>query len=634
MNASVALLNKKLTEGEVVYGVTTGYGGSADTRTESYVDLQKALIQHQNCAVLLPGDKGLSSSSLTLDALKSHAMPVPIVRAAMLTRCNSLLRGHSAARPAIVQNILALLAHDMTPVIPLRGSISASGDLCPLSYIAGALEGNPDILINCGKEQGYRTIPSNQALVLAGLSPLELRAKEGLAILNGTAFSCGAASLVIFEANQLLLLSQVLTAMGTEALVGNRRNYDPFIAQARPHAGQVEAAANIFEFLADSKLVSEASPGRVGRVQDPFALAQDRYALRTSPQWIGPQIENMALALTQVEVELNSTTDNPLFDADNGEVHHGGNFQAASVTSAMERTMSTLQFLGQMVFQQCSELINPAMSKGLTPNLCADDPSVSFSFKGIDINMAAYMSELGYLTHPVSNYVQSAEMHNQGLNSLAFIAARYAGDAVEVLSLMSAVYLYTLCQALDLRVMHLEFVKQAYPQLQRIVQNLFDPSSQANKDLVESLWGELMHHWFRNTARDLIDRAHGSATASTGHLLSLLTEHHIALTDASALVKWKSAVAEMLIHEYDQNRTAFFQAPTTKAYLCRSSREMYTFVRETLDVCMHRGLADHATYAANDGRKATEKPGIGSQVGKVYAALREGRIREVILRCW
>lgn len=631
MNASVELLDKKLKEGEVVYGVTTGYGGSADTRTENYADLQKGLVQHQISAILLPGDKGLPSSSLTLDALKSHAMPVPIVRAAMLTRCNSLLRGHSAARPAIVQNILTLLAHDMTPVVPLRGSISASGDLCPLAYIAGALEGNPDIMINCGREQGYRVIPSTEALALAGLSSLELQAKEGLAVLNGTAFSCGAASLVLFEANQLLLLSQVLTAMGTEAMIGNRSNYDPFIGRTRPHAGQIEAATNIFDFLADSKLVSEASPGQVGTAQDPFVLAQDRYALRTSSQWIGPQIENMALALQQVEVELNSTTDNPLFDPDSGEVHHGGNFQAASVTSAMEKTMSTVQFLGKMVFQQCSEMINPAMSKGLTPNLCADDPSVSFSFKGIDINMAAYMSELGYLTHPVSNYVQSAEMHNQGLNSLALIAARYASDAVEVLSLMSATYLFTLCQALDLRALHLEFVKQAYPQLQRIVQDLFGSSSQG---LVDSLWTELMNHWFRNTARDLTDRAHGSATASMGRVLALLTEHQIVLADTSALAKWKSTVAEMLIREYEQTRSAFFRAPTTKEYLCRSSREMYTFVRETLDVGMHQGLTDYATYDAKDGRKATDKPGIGSQVGKVYAAMREGKIREVLLRCW
>lgn len=199
MNTSVELLNRKLEEGEVVYGVTTGYGGSADTRTDSYADLQKALMQHQASAIVLPGDRGLSHSSMILDSLKSHAMPVPIVRAAMLIRCNSLLRGHSAARPAIVQNILTLLAHNMTPVIPLRGSISASGDLCPLSYIAGALEGNPGILINLGKEHDYKVIPSSEALAQVGLQPLELQAKEGLAILNGTAFSCGAASLVLSE---------------------------------------------------------------------------------------------------------------------------------------------------------------------------------------------------------------------------------------------------------------------------------------------------------------------------------------------------------------------------------------------------------------------------------------------------
>lgn len=630
MNTSVELLNRKLEEGEVVYGVTTGYGGSADTRTDSYADLQKALMQHQASAIVLPTDRGLSSPSMAIDSLKSHAMPVPLVRAAMLIRCNSLLRGHSAARPTIVKNILTLLAHNMTPVIPLRGSISASGDLCPLSYIAGALEGNPGILINLGREQEYRVIPSNEALAQVGLEPLELQAKEGLAILNGTAFSCGAASLVLSEANQLLLMSQVLTAMGTEALLGNRSNYDPLIANARPHPGQTEVAANIFQFLAGSKLISEAAPGKVGNADDPYALAQDRYALRTSSQWVGPQIENNGLSLSQLEIELNSTTDNPLFDPDNGEVHHGGNFQAASVTSAMEKTMTTVQFLGKMIFQQCSELINPAMSKGLTPNLCIDDPSVSFSFKGIDINMAAYMSELGYLTHPVSNYVQSAEMHNQGINSLALIAARYTGDAVEVLSLMSAAYLYTLCQALDLRVVHLEFVKRAYPQLKHIALEQFGPEATSIVDLV---WAELMSHWFKNASRDLGDRAHGSAMASTGRLLVLLTEH--GLTDASSgLLQWKAAVAGALIREFDQTRADFLKAPNTKDYLCRSSLEMYSFVRDTLEVPIHQGLVDHATVPSKDGRKSTDKPLIGTQVGKVYSALREGKHRAVLLRCF
>ena len=133
----------------------------------------------------------------------------------MLIRCNSLLRAHSAVRIQVVRNILALLALDMTPVVPLRGSISARGDLTPLAYISGAIEGNPDLAMNCGEGQNHRIIPASQALQEAGLTPLEFGPKEGLGPLNGTAFSCGAANLVLFEANQLGILSQLLTAMGT-----------------------------------------------------------------------------------------------------------------------------------------------------------------------------------------------------------------------------------------------------------------------------------------------------------------------------------------------------------------------------------------------------------------------------------
>lgn len=640
MNTSVDQLGQKLKNSEMVYGVTTGYGGSADTRTDSYVDLQRALIQHQSAAILLPSDRGLPQSSSFVDSLRSHAIPVPIVRAAMLTRCNSLLRGHSAVRPDVVRHLLTLLEKDMTPVVPLRGSISACGDLMPLSYVAGALEGNPDISVNCGKHQSYRVLPADQALALAGLKPLELQAKEGLGILNGTAFSAGAASLVLFEANQLILLSQVLTAMGTEALLGKRGNYDPFIAIARPHPGQKEVAANIFDFLSGSKLVSEADPGKIGTAQDSHVLAQDRYALRTSSQWIGPQLEDLALALKQVEVELNSTTDNPLIDPDSAEVHHGGNFQAASVTSAMEKTMGAMQMIGKMVFSQCTEMINPVLNKGLTPNLCVDDPSLSYTMKGVDINMAGYMSELAYLAHPVSNYVQSAEMHNQGLNSLALIAARYTGDAVEVLSIMSAAYLYVLCQALDLRALHLEFVKQAHQEIKRVTQHLCGPTV---SQLVDgSLWEEIMGHWGRTSNRNLSDRADVAATSSIGLLLSFISEHgtadvhpdHADLNDVAKALRWKESVAAVLTETYNGVRESFLRERTTERYLCHASKNMYNFVRETLNVPIHRGIIDHATKESSDGRSRADKPLIGSHISKIYTALRAGELQDALLHCF
>ncbi|KAJ5631129.1 L-Aspartase-like protein [Penicillium longicatenatum] len=621
LEESVNLLNQKLTRGEIVYGVNTGFGGSADSRTNNYTALQKALIQHQSSAVLLPTDRGRDSSHLvSLHTLKSHSIPIPVVRAAMLVRCNSLLRGHSAVRPQVIEYILAFLCKFMTPVVPLRGTISASGDLMPLSYIAGALEGNPDISIH--KENG-EIIGADQALSELGLEPLEFGPKEGLGLLNGTAFSCGAASLVMFEAKQLVLLSQLLTAMGTEAMKGMICNYHPFIAAVRPHDGQIEAADNIFNFLYDSKLATPEGPAHDG-------LAQDRYALRTATQWVGPNIENMALAFDQIRAELNSTTDNPLINPADGNIHHGGNFQATAITSSMEKTLSAMQMIGRMIFSQCSELINPALSNGLPPNLSMDDPSLSFAFKGIDINMASYTSELGYLNHPISNHVQSAEMHNQGINSLAFISCRYAGDAVEVLSLMLANYLYVLCQAVDQRVLQAEFIKDVRPRIENITSSLFPLVAPAHLEKIQTtVWGELMHHWDRSSTKDLRDRSLTAANCSVGILLDQFSDTGI--SQDTAVSQWKSSVANTLQQSYEAARTTFLANPPTKEYLCSTSQKLYTFVRDELKVPTHRGIEAHPTY---NREKSHGKECIGSQVSKVYIALREGKFGEILTSCW
>lgn len=615
---SVDLLNEKLARGEIVYGVNTGFGGSADSRTTNYIALQKALIQHHNAAVLIPSDRGRESSHLS-SSLKSHSIPVPVVRAAMLVRCNSLLRGHSAVRPEVIEYICTFLRSSITPVVPLRGSISASGDLTPLAYIAGALEGNPDISVH--KSNGD-IVRADQVLKELNLKPLEFGPKEGLGLLNGTAFSCGAASLVLFEANQLVLLSQLLTAMGSEAMIGMTCNYHPFIAATRPHEGQVEAAKNIFEFLLDSKLATPVAPGQDG-------LAQDRYALRTSSQWIGPQIENMALALQQVQAELNSTTDNPLINPEDGNIYHGGNFQAAAITSSMEKTLNTMQMIGKMIFSQCSELINPTLSNGLPPNLCMDDPSLSFAFKGIDINMASYTSELGYLNHPISNHVQSAEMHNQAINSLAFIGCRYAGDAVEVLSLMTATYLYVLCQAVDLRVLHAEFIKVVRPEIDEITARAFSAAPAYLETIQVTIWEELMRHWRRTSTSDLSDRCVTTANGSIGVLLDSLPAD--AGISQGVAQQWKSSVSSALQKTYEAARIQFLASPTTKAYLCTSSQKLYKFVREDLKVPIHTGIDAHPTTNRDNSEG---KECIGSQVSKIYTALREGRFQDLLLSCW
>jgi phenylalanine ammonia-lyase len=591
--------------------------------------MQRALIQHQNSGVLLPSDIGQTSDDFdesSLD-LKSHNLPRPIVRGTMLARINSLLRGHSAVRLVVVENIATLLNHDFIPVIPLRGSISASGDLSPLSYIAGALEGNHDIFLDCRMPNGKREIMSaDRAIQLAGLTPTTMMPKEGLGLMNGTAVSVAGATMALHETQYLALSTQVLTAMCTEAMRGSADNYHPFIADIRPHAGQMEAGINIFKMLETSKLV-------VGKDSHTAGLYQDRYALRTSSQWIGPQLEDLMLSAKQLEVELNSTTDNPLVDPEAGMVHHGGNFQAASVTSAMEKTRLSLQMLGKLMFAQCTELINPQLNHILSPNLCFDDPDLSYTFKGIDINMASYQSELAFLANPVSTHVQSAEMHNQAVNSLALISARYTLDAVELVSLMTAAFLYALCQALDLHVLYIEYMtlveKRARPAFEEKFSSTLSPNDLA--ELWPQLFTAVKAGLTSAKSKALDERARVAAEATLVPLAKVLAK--------ASLIPWSEELAAIIASSVRETRVRFSsgEGPTTLEYLGHGSATMYRFVRYELNVPLHKGLVEHPTYpnAERDGVRASagEKVTLGKRISTIYCALRSGRMRKVLLEC-
>jgi phenylalanine ammonia-lyase len=601
--------------------------------------MQRALIQHQNSGVLLPSDIGQTSDDFdesSLD-LKSHNLPRPIVRGTMLARINSLLRGHSAVRLVVVENIATLLNHDFVPVIPLRGSISASGDLSPLSYIAGALEGNHDIFLDCRMPNGKRQIMSaDRAIQLAGLTPTTMMPKEGLGLMNGTAVSVAGATMALHETQYLALSTQVLTAMCTEAMRGSADNYHPFIADIRPHAGQMEAGINIFKMLETSKLV-------VGKDSHTAGLYQDRYALRTSSQWIGPQLEDLMLSAKQLEVELNSTTDNPLVDPEAGMVHHGGNFQAASVTSAMEKTRLSLQMLGKLMFAQCTELINPQLNHILSPNLCFDDPDLSYTFKGIDINMASYQSELAFLANPVSTHVQSAEMHNQAVNSLALISARYTLDAVELVSLMTSAFLYALCQALDLHVLYIEYMtlieKKARPAFEEKFSSVLSPNDLA--ELWPQLFTAVKAGLTSAKSKALDERSRIASEATLVPLTKALAKSpKAAETNVfTSLIPWSDELATIISSSVRETRVRFSsgEGPTTLEYLGHGSATMYRFVRYELNVPLHKGLVEHPTYpnAERDGVRASagEKVTLGKRISTIYGALRTGRMRKVLLEC-
>ena len=589
------------------------------------------MLQLTQSGVLLDADK-TEGVKFAPGLTESYAVPTEWVRATMLVRCNATARGHSAVTLEVLEAILTLLRHDITPVVPLRGSVSASGDLMPLSYIAGLLEGNPDIMAHMSDGSLAK---ADVALNNIGLSKSIFGPKEALGLVNGTAASAAIGSLVMYEAHHLATLSQAFTAMAVEGLEGNAESFHPFIAASRPHAGQIESAKNILSFLQGSSLAKGICSKKD---YNPSGLAQDRYALRSSTQWIGPQLEDLLSAHTQIQTELNSSADNPLVDVTVGEVYYGANFQAAAVTSAMEKTRLALQMLGKLFFAQSTELIDPTLNNGLPANLVADDPSTSFTMKGVDINMAAYMSELAYLAAPVSNHVQTAEMHNQSINSLAFVSGRMTKKAVEVVSLMGASCLYVGCQALDLRALHHNYFSALKELLDRLNEEMLSPmmASEDIRALSEKLIVQIVTTWKEASRLDIEDRQEKMSEALVPCLTKYLTSHSArkaVLSQVDILTHWTESFRAQSSALYNKVDREFKASPNTRKYLGVTSKALYDTIRSDLGVPYHQGLCEHPTaHEFMDDVPNRERKTVGSWISIIHEAVIRGDINTALYK--
>lgn len=386
---------------------------------------------------------------------------------------------------------------------------------------------------------------------------------------------------------------------------------------------KIESARNILAFLEGSKL-TKVNTGAES------SLRQDRYSIRTAPQWLGPILEDLVLAHQQISIECNSATDNPLLTPE-GEFLHGGNFQAKSVTSAMEKARQGIQGIGRMLFTQCTEIINPATNRGLPPNLVAEDPSISYIFKGTDLNVAALTAELGFLANPV-NHVQTAEMGNQSLNSLALISARYTHTANEVLSQLMAVHLIAVCQALDLRAMHISFWGVFRPTFDKVVtKHYFHESSACINELSRLLWSQLQKSFDVTAHMD----AQGRFVAIAKSLRSVILDHkdfNSAADFSKQLESFTENIGLSMSDAWCVNRDAYLSQGDATPVLGRASKVVYAFVRRMLKVPFMetRHLMTPRSSEIVNGFE-TQAPTVGSYNGAVHRALKDGTFAKVII---
>ena len=421
VDASAATVGDIVSSGRTVYGINTGFGLLAQQSIprEQLAELQRRLVLSHAAGV-------------------GALLPAEIVRLVMVLKIVGLARGFSGVRRAVIDQLLHFLAAGILPCIPAKGSVGASGDLAPLAHLSAALIGVGDVQVD------GRTLPATEAMAQAGLAPLVLGPKEGLALLNGTQVSTALALAALFRAERIFGAVLTAGALSVDAAKGSDTPFDARIHEARGQAGQIEVAATFRRLMQGSAI--RHSHVDCGRVQDP-------YSLRCQPQVMGACLDTMRHAARVLEIEANAASDNPLVFADTGEVLSGGNFHAEPVALAADILALAIAEIGALSERRTALLTDPAMSR--LPAFLVTNPGINSGFMLAQVTAAALASENKSLAHPASVDSLPTSANQEDHVSMATFAARRLGDMCDNTAGIVGIELLAAAQGIEFHAPHL-----------------------------------------------------------------------------------------------------------------------------------------------------------------------------------
>lgn len=417
INKARKMVDDLVDQEKIVYGITTGFGKFSDTyiSKEETMTLQENLIKSHACGV-------------------GNPLKEDIVRAIMLLRVNALAKGHSGIRLSTLEALIAMINEGVHPIVPEKGSLGASGDLAPLAHMVLVLLGKGEAIYKGERMTGA------EALEKAGLKPVKLTSKEGLALINGTQVMTAIGTLTVYDAMNLYKMSDIVAGLTIEALNGITDAFDPRVQELRPHQGQIDTASNLLRVLQESKMTTRQGELRV----------QDAYTLRCLPQIHGAVKDAINFVKSKIDIEINSVTDNPLLFPEDGGVISQGNFHGEPMALPFDYLSIALSELANVSERRLERLVNPALNCGLEAFL-SKNGGLNSGFMIVQYSAAALVSENKTLSHPASVDSIPSSANQEDHVSMGTIAIRKAMQILENANSVLAMECLAACQALDLR---------------------------------------------------------------------------------------------------------------------------------------------------------------------------------------